>query len=172
MEFLEEFRFNNPTNNLMTGVVGIGKQRKKSSVIPTGHVGLRDIAKTEIWPFLYWSFLRLIKLIFMKSSKIVISFTLRLKILVIRKTPAYPTKRINKKRISAKEAEVVFKIKVISVITSWDNCCLGWTGLASFLRTPVDIISEAELPEAQEHQASSEPKPSISANQNGTSELC
>ena len=53
MEFLEEFRFNNPTNNLMTGVVGIGKQRKKSSVIPTGHVGLRDIAKTEIWPFLY-----------------------------------------------------------------------------------------------------------------------
>ena len=104
MEFLEEFRFNNPTNNLMTGAIGIGEQRKKSSVIPTGHVGLRDIAKTEIWPFLYWSFLRLIKLIFMKSSKIIISFTLRLKILVIRKTLAYPTKRINKKRMSAKEA--------------------------------------------------------------------
>ena len=144
MEFLEEFRFNNPTNNLMTGVVGIGKQRKKSSVIPTGHVGLRDIAKTEIWPFLYWSFLRLIKLIFMKSSKIIISFTLRLKILVIRKTPAYPTKRINKKRMSAKEADVVFKIKVISVITSWDNGCLDWKGLASFLRAPVDVLSEAQ----------------------------
>ena len=104
MEFLEEFRFNNPTNNLMTGVVGIGKQRKKSSVIPTGHVGLRDIAKTEIWPFLYWSFLRLIKLIFMKSSKIVISFTQRLKILKAEATDrryslrtSWPAKDLTKK---------------------------------------------------------------------------
>ena len=53
MEFLGEFIFNNPVNNLMTGVLGIGKKRKKYSVIPTGHVGLRDIAKTEIWAFLY-----------------------------------------------------------------------------------------------------------------------
>ena len=144
MEFLEEFRFNSPTNNLMTGVVGSGNKEKKSSIIPTGHVGLRDIPKTEIWPFLYWSFLHLIKLIFMKSSKIIISFTLRLKILVIRKTPAYPTKRINKKRMSAKEAKVVFKIKVISVITWWDNGCLDWKGLTSFLRAPVDVLSEAQ----------------------------
>ena len=54
------------------------------------------------------------------------------------KTPAYPTKRINKKRISAKDADAEPKLKVISEISakSCFNGCLGWTGLANFLRAP------------------------------------
>jgi len=53
-----------------------------------------------------------------------------------KKTPAYPTKRINKKRISAKDADAEPKVKVISAIESCFKGCLGWTGLANFLRAP------------------------------------
>ena len=53
-----------------------------------------------------------------------------------KKTPAYPTRRINKKRISAKGADAEFKLKVISAIESCVNGCLGWMGLANFLRAP------------------------------------
>ena len=57
----------------------------------------------------------------MKSSKIVTSRTLRLKTSLMRKTPAYPTKRINKKRISAKDADAERKVKVISAIPGAPN---------------------------------------------------
>ena len=72
----------------------------------------------------------------MKSSKMETSRTLMLKTSLIRKTPAYPTKGINKKRISAKDADAEFKLKVISAIASCFNSCLGWTGLANLLRAP------------------------------------
>ena len=65
--------------------------------------------------------------------------TVMLKTSLIRKTPAYPTKRINKfkKRISAKDGDADFKFKVISATESCFNGCLGWTGLASLLRAPL-----------------------------------
>ena len=59
-----------------------------------------------------------------------------LKTSLIRKSPAYPTKRINKKRISAKDADAEFKLKVITAIESCVDGCLGWMGLAEFLRAP------------------------------------
>ena len=72
----------------------------------------------------------------MKSSKIKSSFTLILRTSLMRKTSAYPTKKIIKKRRSAKEADAEFKVNIILATVSCANGCLGWTGLANFFRAP------------------------------------
>ena len=80
-----------------------GKSLSNLSVIETGQVALWDLARKDVCPSLYWSFLRLGIKTDMYSLKIETSLTVKLRISSTRKNPAKPTKRTKRKRITASE---------------------------------------------------------------------
>jgi len=110
-------RINNPTNNRIARTTGIRQQRQYSVSYPhrTSRLPRPRYYRNVPVPVLIVLTLNKINLheIIKKGN---IPYSNAQNVTLIRKTPAYPTKRINKKRKYAKDADAEAKVRVISAI--------------------------------------------------------